>query len=166
MDKRRSIDVAGAKHVNPIPSASRRGPFVVSGAISGTDPKTGKVPADLDEQCRLMFDNVRRVMAAAGGTPDDIVKMTVWITDRSLREIMNRHWVAMFPDPHSRPARHTLTSRDFSAPMQIGEDPLLIEALWQKMFARTRQFGRRGVVMNAISGIDIALWDIAGKIAN
>src|SRR5215469_16271778 len=50
-------------------------------------------------------------------------------------------------------------------PMLIGEDPLLIEALWQKMFARTRQFGRRGVVMNAISGIDIALWDIAGKIA-
>src|SRR5215470_139044 len=50
-------------------------------------------------------------------------------------------------------------------PMLIGEDPLLIEALWQKMFARTRQFGRRGVVMNAISGIDIALWDIAGKVA-
>jgi L-alanine-DL-glutamate epimerase-like enolase superfamily enzyme len=50
-------------------------------------------------------------------------------------------------------------------PMLIGEDPLLIEALWQKMFARTRQFGRRGVVMNALSGIDIALWDIAGKVA-
>ena len=50
-------------------------------------------------------------------------------------------------------------------PMLIGEDPLLIEGLWQKMFARTRQFGRRGIVINAISGIDIALWDIAGKIA-
>src|SRR3954471_123753 len=50
-------------------------------------------------------------------------------------------------------------------PLLIGEDPLLIEGLWQKMFARTRQFGRRGVVMNAISGIDIALWDIAGKVA-
>jgi L-alanine-DL-glutamate epimerase-like enolase superfamily enzyme len=51
------------------------------------------------------------------------------------------------------------------APMLIGEDPLLIEALWQKMFVRTRQFGRRGVVLHAISGIDIALWDIAGKAA-
>ena len=50
-------------------------------------------------------------------------------------------------------------------PLILGEDPLLIEGLWQKMFARTRQFGRRGIVMNAMSGIDIALWDIAGKIA-
>jgi L-alanine-DL-glutamate epimerase-like enolase superfamily enzyme len=50
-------------------------------------------------------------------------------------------------------------------PLILGEDPLLIEGLWQKMFARTRQFGRRGIVMNAISGIDIALWDIAGKVA-
>src|SRR5271154_7261742 len=105
MEKRRSIDGGGAKHVNPTPSPSRRALFVVSGAISGADPETGKVPADLDEQCRLMFDNVRRVMSAAGGSPDDIVKMTVWITDRSLREIMNRHWGAMFPDAHSRPAR-------------------------------------------------------------
>src|SRR5438067_1198988 len=51
------------------------------------------------------------------------------------------------------------------APMLVGEDPLLIEGLWQRMFVRTRQYGRRGVVMQAISGIDIALWDIAGKIA-
>jgi L-alanine-DL-glutamate epimerase-like enolase superfamily enzyme len=50
-------------------------------------------------------------------------------------------------------------------PMLLGADPLLIEGLWQTMFARTRQFGRRGIVMNAISGIDIALWDIAGKVA-
>jgi D-arabinonate dehydratase len=50
-------------------------------------------------------------------------------------------------------------------PMLVGEDPLLIEGLWQKIFARTRQFGRRGIVMNGLSGIDIALWDIAGKVA-
>src|SRR5215831_9443766 len=49
--------------------------------------------------------------------------------------------------------------------MLIGEDTLLIEGLWQKIFALTRQYGRRGVVMNAISGIDSALWDIAGKVA-
>ena len=89
MEKRRSINVPGASHANPIPSASRRGPFVVTGAIAGTDPATGKVPEDLDQQCRQMFDNVRRVITAAGGTPDDIVKMTVWITDRALRPVLN-----------------------------------------------------------------------------
>lgn len=50
-------------------------------------------------------------------------------------------------------------------PLLLGEDPLTIEALWQKMYVRTRIYGRGGVVMNAMSGIDIALWDIAGKIA-
>src|SRR5436853_7372531 len=78
MDKRRSISVPGASHTNPIPGASRRGPFVVSGAIGGTDPETGKIPEDLDAQCAQMFANVRRLIEAAGGTPEDIVKMTVW----------------------------------------------------------------------------------------
>jgi L-alanine-DL-glutamate epimerase-like enolase superfamily enzyme len=50
-------------------------------------------------------------------------------------------------------------------PLLVGEDPLRIERLWQKMFWRTRQHGRRGIVMHAISGIDIALWDLAGKVA-
>ena len=120
MEKRRSIDVPGARHVNPIPSASRIGPFVVSVAISGADPATGKVPEDLDAQCAAMFANVRRVIETAGGSTDDIIKMNVSITDRALRPIMNKYWVEMFPDPHSRPARHTsaisaTTSRGLSA---------------------------------------------------
>jgi enamine deaminase RidA (YjgF/YER057c/UK114 family) len=126
MDKRRSIEVSGAKHQNPIPSASRKGPFVVSGAISGADPDTGKVPADLDAQCRQMFDNLRRVMTAAGGTPDDIVKVNVWIADRALRPTLNKYWVEMFPDPHSRPARHSIAHADFTPPMQIQCDLLAV----------------------------------------
>jgi 2-iminobutanoate/2-iminopropanoate deaminase len=126
MDKRQSIDVPGAKHVNPIPSACRRGPFVVTGAISGADPETGTIAADLDGQCRAMFASVRRLIEAAGGTPEDIIKMNVWIADRSLRETLNRHWVAMFPDPASRPARHTMTSLDLAAPMQIQCDLMAV----------------------------------------
>jgi len=49
--KRRSIEIEGFKHDNPIPSASRIGPFVVSGGISGKDPKTGKIPDGIEEQC-------------------------------------------------------------------------------------------------------------------
>src|SRR6267143_4018257 len=70
VDKRRSIEVSGVKHLNPIPAASQKGPFVVSGAISGADPESGKVPPDLDAQCAAMFANVRRLIEAAGGTPD------------------------------------------------------------------------------------------------
>jgi L-alanine-DL-glutamate epimerase-like enolase superfamily enzyme len=61
-------------------------------------------------------------------------------------------------------ATATVIEKDLR-PLLVGRDPLMIEGLWQLMFARTRQYGRRGVVMNAISGIDIALWDIAGKVA-
>lgn len=45
----------------------------------------------------------------------------------------------------------------------VGEDPLRIQYLWNKMYAHTLVAGRRGAVINAISGIDIALWDIFGK---
>ncbi len=49
------------------------------------------------------------------------------------------------------------------APLLVGEDPLDIEVLWHRMYHRTRDFGRKGSVIAAISGIDIALWDLAGK---
>jgi len=128
VEKRRSIEVPAVKHANPIPAACRRGPFVVSGAIGDADPETGKVPEDLDAQCRLMFENVRRVITAAGGTTDDIIKMTVWIADRALRPVMNRYWVEMFPDPQSRPARHTVAHGDFTPPIQIQCDLLAVIA--------------------------------------
>ena len=46
----------------------------------------------------------------------------------------------------------------------IGEDPLEIERLWEKMYRGSIFFGRGGAAQQAISGIDIALWDIAGKV--
>ena len=48
-------------------------------------------------------------------------------------------------------------------PLLIGENPLDTERLWFKMYNRSRDYGRKGAVMAAISGIDIALWDIAGR---
>lgn len=45
----------------------------------------------------------------------------------------------------------------------IGQDPLETQALWDRMYRSTRHSGRRGCVIHAISGIDIALWDIKGK---
>ena len=45
----------------------------------------------------------------------------------------------------------------------IGEDPFETEYLWHKMYRGSIYGGRRGVGMHAISGIDMALWDIKGK---
>ncbi|MFN8446050.1 MAG: mandelate racemase/muconate lactonizing enzyme family protein [Caldilineaceae bacterium] len=45
----------------------------------------------------------------------------------------------------------------------IGEDPANIEPLWHKMYRRYTYLGPRGLPTAAISGIDIALWDIKGK---
>ena len=46
----------------------------------------------------------------------------------------------------------------------LGEDPLQPEVLWHRMYHHTRDYGQKGAVVGAISGIDIALWDIAGKV--
>ncbi len=48
-------------------------------------------------------------------------------------------------------------------PIVMGEDPTNIEYVWKKMFDRTRQHGRGGIIFAAMSGIDVALWDILGK---
>lgn len=48
----------------------------------------------------------------------------------------------------------------------IGENPLDIRRLNDKMYQASFYYGRRGVVVHAIGGIDIALWDIAGKYYN
>jgi L-alanine-DL-glutamate epimerase-like enolase superfamily enzyme len=49
------------------------------------------------------------------------------------------------------------------APLLIGEDPRMIEHLWVQMYQGTIQLGRRGAMLAAISGADIALWDALGK---
>ena len=46
-----------------------------------------------------------------------------------------------------------------------GEDPTQVQRLWQKMYAQTGLYGRRGVTMGAIGAVETALWDIAGKAA-
>ncbi len=84
----------------------------------GMNPETGAIPAQVEEQCSLLFANVGRLMAAAGGSPQDIIKITFFVRDRSARDAINKEWVAMFPDAASRPARHTLTT-DLSAPLLV-----------------------------------------------
>jgi L-alanine-DL-glutamate epimerase-like enolase superfamily enzyme len=59
------------------------------------------------------------------------------------------------------PFSHTATTG--LAHVLIGEDPFRTEYLWQKMYRANIYSGRRGIGIHAMSGIDLALWDIKGK---
>lgn len=52
----------------------------------------------------------------------------------------------------------------FLTPFVINENPLHVEAIWQKMYRRSLDYARRGVLVASISAIDIALWDSRGKL--
>ncbi len=126
MSKRRSLEVAGLQHENPIPVASQIGPFLVTSGIFGKDPTTGTIPAAIEEQCARLFANIRLILAAADGTPDDIIKLTVWLKDKAHRAHVNKEWLAMFPDAHSRPARHTFQNPDLPGAALVQGEVLAI----------------------------------------
>lgn len=122
---RKSIYISGFSHGNnPVPAASLMGHTLVTGAIFGTIPETGKVAGSDEDQCRCMFDNARRILAAAGGTFDDVLKMTFFLRAEVSRDLVNTHWVAAFPDPESRPARHVIVSATLPASMSMQCDLL------------------------------------------
>jgi D-galactarolactone cycloisomerase len=49
-------------------------------------------------------------------------------------------------------------------PMVLGMDPLAREVIWHKVYNLLRDHGQKGMPLQALSGVDIALWDLAGKV--
>lgn len=45
-----------------------------------------------------------------------------------------------------------------------GRNPVEVEKIWDQMYFSTQYYGRKGLVVNAISGVDLALWDLLGKL--
>lgn len=105
---------------------------------------------------RLPFVDVH----AADGTQDAlIVQVHTDAGITGLGEVDSSPYVAKAiidaPSSHS-------VARSFRE-LLIGQDPFEISALWQRLFKGSIYHGRRGAVIHAMSGIDIALWDIVGK---
>ncbi len=126
---RRSIEVPGFNHgPQPIPAACRLANILVTGGIYGLDTASGKVPDDLERQTALMFANLQRVLAAADATLAQVVKMTFWVRNPEAREFINPAWLGAFPDPRSRPARHTLQNDHMAANLLIQCDALAVIA--------------------------------------
>lgn len=104
---RRSFDVASMPHGNPIPSAARLGPLVVSSIIAARNPGTTEVPDSIDEQIENLFHHAGEILAVAGAGWEHVVRMNFFLPSLDDRVAVNGPWVRHFPDPESRPTRHT-----------------------------------------------------------
>jgi 2-iminobutanoate/2-iminopropanoate deaminase len=93
-------------HRNPIPAAVVIGNIILPSVIGGQGP--GGTSDDPEEQIRQAFENMKNVMEAAGGTTDNIGKVTVYLKDFGHRELVNKEWLKMFPKGDDRPARHVM----------------------------------------------------------
>ena len=83
----------GPRHKSPIPQAVRAGGFLFLSAVRGVDPATDRVDDDPEHQARRVFENLRTVLAGAGATLDDVVKVVVYMRDlQGDRPVFNRVW--------------------------------------------------------------------------
>jgi len=118
----RSIHASGApKAVGHYPHARRVGKLLFLSGIGPRDPATNAIPGneyfadgrvsryDIAAQARAVFANVRAVLEASGARWEDLVDVTVFLTDME-RDFAayNAIWAEHFPDPASAPCRTTL----------------------------------------------------------
>lgn len=102
---RQIYEIPGVSHNAPIPLAVKKGNLLFSSTVMGRERETRRVPEDPQERIDLAFQNIKDIVALAGGTPDNIARIKVGIADGALREQVNTAWVKAFPDPDVRPAR-------------------------------------------------------------
>ena len=108
MAKRQVLEIPGISHAAPIPMAVKMGNLLFSSAIMGEDPETHSLPPEPERQAELVFSNIRTLLNKAGGTPDNIARMTIFLKDLAYRDLVNEQWIKMFPNEDDRPARHAL----------------------------------------------------------
>lgn len=107
MSQREVISLPGIPHNAPLPTGAKIGNVVRSSAISGRDPASGDFSDDPERQAGVLFGNVRAFMEKAGGTPDNILHVMIYTKELRYGEVLDKEWVAMFPDADNRPARET-----------------------------------------------------------
>ena len=92
--------------IGPYSQAVRAGDAVYLSGQIGLEPATGQLVAGIDAQAERVFQNLAAVAAAAGGSLDDVVRVTLYLTDlghfTKVNETMARH----FNEPY--PSRATL----------------------------------------------------------
>ncbi len=119
MPWRESLHVPPMIHQNPIPTAAKTGNLLFTSLIAGRDPQTGAVPDSAEAQCENVFHILRLVLEKAGAKPEEVASVKVYIRQPEVRALFNKPWLAMFPDEHSRPARHTTIDESLGTLVQI-----------------------------------------------
>lgn len=106
--RRRSVEVTGLDHGDqPFPLACVVGRLVQTSALHARNPEDGTFSATAPGQVAQAFKNAELVLLAAGAGFDDVASVDVLIADETIRSSVNTFWVEAFPDPSSRPTRHT-----------------------------------------------------------
>jgi 2-aminomuconate deaminase len=128
-----SIQAAAApKPVGRYPHARRVGNLLFLSGIGPRDPRTNAIPGnelfadgrvrryDIEAQTRAVFDNVAAVLKASNAQWEDLVDVTVFLTDmlRDFR-IYNEVWAEYFPDAHTAPCRTTVGITALPTPIAI-----------------------------------------------
>src|SRR5690348_13751452 len=91
---------------HPIPLGVRLGNLVISSIIPPLDPATGKTPAAVKDQVALVFLHMKALLEDAGGTLNDIARVTFYVTSKAEhRPFIDDEWNAMFSSSTVQPAR-------------------------------------------------------------
>lgn len=120
------------KPVGVYPHARRVGNLLFLSGIGPRHPQTNAIPGnelyadgrvrryDIEAQTRAVFANVRAVLDAGGARWEDLVDVTVFLTDM-LRDFRayNAVWAEYFPDPGSAPCRTTVGITALPTPIAI-----------------------------------------------
>lgn len=95
------------KAIGPYSQAVRADNTLYCSGQIPLDPKTMQlVEGGFDAQARQVFENIKAVLEAAGGSLSDVVKVTIFLTDLSNFAKVNEMMVAYFTEPF--PARSTI----------------------------------------------------------
>lgn len=101
-----SIDSA-PKPVGLYPHARKVGSLLFLSGVGPRDPKTNEIPGDFAGQCHSVFHNVKIILEASGYAWDDLVDVTVYLTDMK-RDFATYNNIYADYFKHNRPCRTTL----------------------------------------------------------
>jgi reactive intermediate/imine deaminase len=110
--------------IGPYSQAIRAGNTVYLSGQLGLDPATGNLRDGIEAQTRQVLDNLQAVAAAAGGSLDDVVKLTLLLADLADFARVNEIMAARFKQPY--PARATYQVAALPKAGRIEVDAVLV----------------------------------------